>query len=1175
MNKFLRVNGYAETTVDGLKKAYRTDDLSIVNAEDFDLSNIGEAYQQKTVREYAASIGMEEKSIAENTLGANEKMFQAVNLIVELDQERITIEKEEINQEAIEDNFCIAMGSMLRDGYWSDLNYTVGQEQSLYNDALEISKKLAFPTATYDIDTKNLSVKDEYAGEVFKLAQAVRMYDKDLTVNDHGIISKTIECPDKPTADKAEVKTDILDIGTKSFASILERVTTLAEEVRRNRGIYKRAAAISKDGKIQSNVLEGAIDVMKTQLLSSASNWRTDENGNIIFTSLDNRCAMMLCGGGFMIANSKKDNGEWNWRTFGTGDGFAADLIVTGFLNAERIAAGSITVNHLASDVGEGLDLSSNKSIELKVTSIVQGEISKVADVMHVSANEPLDPVEDMVWLDTSVDPNILKHWNGEEWEIVGEAADLVDRITNVELKLDGQDGTITALTEEISALDESVKQAQLQLEPSKIVATVTDSQKYKNDIAGATMTADKFETFVKNSDSVSKISQKADIIEFVVKSDSTETDVKFTDTAIDAMSEEINLHANDEFNVTVGNLETSIKANRDGIEVNAQNIKTNADNIEANAKKIAMQADEITLAGGNITLIAKRVEKVEESSATIFRQDEFPTGYELVKPNDMLVQPSTGKQYQAIALEDINFSLALGDDGALYYVIDDPEHKYSLEMQGFDLYERGFTVPVAEDGTIGIPYVWVLVQDLELQEELQAQAEQIQGAIDSIKDLQLQADGNITIWYYPHVPTVSNEPASGWTTADMKEFHVDDLFYVDDNASAYYGYCYRWRKINGTYQWVELRDADISKALGAAEDAQHTADGKCRVFIGADTPKPPYDKGDMWTQGASGDILYCATARASGSGVLSDWVKASKYVDETLVNTKINTTVAKVDVEYYLSTSSTQLSGGSWSTTAPQWVDGRYMWSRTTTTLKNGSTSSSNVTCIAGAKGSTGATGNGISNVKEQYCLSTSKTIAPTSGWQDTVPTWTAGSYMWTRSLITYTNGTSVPTTPYCDSTWELAEEKSIYESITPPTVVPVVGKLWLDMNSTPPLLRIWKGGTDTTDLNNWEIVVDTATLIDAQEQLKKQHENLKGQLEEKPIYLRAEEKRNVIVIGKEDHPSEVLIDNEGMSVVIGKKEFSKFEASLVRFGNMEMRKPNIGGLMLDATSSTSGVSM
>ena len=70
---------------------------------------------------------------------------------------------------------------------------------------------------------------------------------------------------------------------------------------------------------------------------------------------------------------------------------------------------------------------------------------------------------------------------------------------------------------------------------------------------------------------------------------------------------------------------------------------------------------------------------------------------------------------------------------------------------------------------------------------------------------------------------------------------------------------------------------------------------------------------------------------------------------------------VKSTDVEYYLSTSSTSLSGGAWQTTAPDWVDGKYMWSRTKTTLNDGTvnyTPSTNGTCIAGATGATGAQG-------------------------------------------------------------------------------------------------------------------------------------------------------------------------------------------------------------------------
>ena len=67
---------------------------------------------------------------------------------------------------------------------------------------------------------------------------------------------------------------------------------------------------------------------------------------------------------------------------------------------------------------------------------------------------------------------------------------------------------------------------------------------------------------------------------------------------------------------------------------------------------------------------------------------------------------------------------------------------------------------------------------------------------------------------------------------------------------------------------------------------------------------------------------------------------------------------IAKIDVEYYLSTSATSLAGGSWTTKAPTWVDGKYMWSRTVTVDGAGNKTYSpnqNGVCIAGAKGNNG----------------------------------------------------------------------------------------------------------------------------------------------------------------------------------------------------------------------------
>lgn len=130
---------------------------------------------------------------------------------------------------------------------------------------------------------------------------------------------------------------------------------------------------------------------------------------------------------------------------------------------------------------------------------------------------------------------------------------------------------------------------------------------------------------------------------------------------------------------------------------------------------------------------------------------------------------------------------------------------------------------------------------------------------------------------------------------------------------------------------------------------------------------------------------------------------------------------IASVDVEYYLSTSATALSGGSWSTMAPTWVNDKYMWSRTVTTDGAGNKTYSpnqNGVCIAGAKGdtgATGATGKGVTSIVEQYYKSTSATALSGGSWGTTYPGWESGKYIWTRSVITYTDKTTTTTTAVC----------------------------------------------------------------------------------------------------------------------------------------------------------------
>lgn len=150
------------------------------------------------------------------------------------------------------------------------------------------------------------------------------------------------------------------------------------------------------------------------------------------------------------------------------------------------------------------------------------------------------------------------------------------------------------------------------------------------------------------------------------------------------------------------------------------------------------------------------------------------------------------------------------------------------------------------------------------------------------INNLQSQIDGQIETFFYDYEPTLQNIPASGWTTNEERKKHEGDLFYWKSK-----GYAYRFMQDGATWKWQLVQDTDITLALAAAEKAQDTADHKRRAFVVQ--PEPPYDIGDLWTQGSNGDLMRCKVARASGSYSVDDWEKASKYTDDSSLDLFIN----------------------------------------------------------------------------------------------------------------------------------------------------------------------------------------------------------------------------------------------------------------------------------------------
>lgn len=170
-------------------------------------------------------------------------------------------------------------------------------------------------------------------------------------------------------------------------------------------------------------------------------------------------------------------------------------------------------------------------------------------------------------------------------------------------------------------------------------------------------------------------------------------------------------------------------------------------------------------------------------------------------------------------------------------------------------------------------------------------------GILDEIK---AQLDGQIEQHFYQIDPSPLSTapgsedgvPNSEWTDSTTKENHLGDLYYNTTSGKVWRYVKIQWRPkpgyVPGTfYVWQELQDSELAQAIAIANEALELGKEKNRIFTS--TPVTPYDVGDLWVQGATGDIMRCKTARESGAFTSSDWEKASKYTDDSALKNFIN----------------------------------------------------------------------------------------------------------------------------------------------------------------------------------------------------------------------------------------------------------------------------------------------
>ena len=167
--------------------------------------------------------------------------------------------------------------------------------------------------------------------------------------------------------------------------------------------------------------------------------------------------------------------------------------------------------------------------------------------------------------------------------------------------------------------------------------------------------------------------------------------------------------------------------------------------------------------------------------------------------------------------------------------------------------------------------------------------------------------------------------------------------------------------------------------------------------------------------------------------------------------------TVSSTSVTYQEGSSATTAPTGTWSSTIPSVADGNYLWTKTVVTYSDGKKTEAYSVSYKATNGSNG-TSVKVSSTSVTYQASNSGTTAPTGTWESSVPSVSNGQFLWTKTVVNYSDGKS--TTSYSVSYKGTNGKDAITMSITSSA-----GTVFKNNSgSTVLTAHVFKGGVEQT---------------------------------------------------------------------------------------------------------------
>lgn len=211
---------------------------------------------------------------------------------------------------------------------------------------------------------------------------------------------------------------------------------------------------------------------------------------------------------------------------------------------------------------------------------------------------------------------------------------------------------------------------------------------------------------------------------------------------------------------------------------------------------------------------------------------------------------------------------------------------------------------------------------------------------------------------------------------------------------------------MKGAKPVTDFTIGDIAKTQGIAVAKTDTA-----IAISVINGNPlPSDNGEIVIPITVGGtvfkkILSWTCSKKGDKGIQGiqgpQGVQGEKGKDGTSV------TISNKSITYQLSASGTVVPTGTWQTSPQTIPEGQYQWTKTSVTYSDGNKTESYSISYRGKNGSDG-TSVKTTSTSVKYQVGDSGITKPTGTWQNSVPTVAQGKYLWTQTIVNYSDGNS-----------------------------------------------------------------------------------------------------------------------------------------------------------------------